>query len=113
MMSAPSWIGEPGMKMLATSSFETCASRRVPTSMYSLSPTSFCSTMSAPTRREAMAVTPFTSSSTAWLCAMRSAEEKSGPVPTCVRARRMSFWKTMKTRMSDQPSRFWRSTLMV
>jgi len=29
MMSAPSWIGDPGMKMLATSSLDTCASSRV------------------------------------------------------------------------------------
>jgi diadenylate cyclase len=27
----------------------------------------------------------------------------SGPLPTCVRTRRMSFWKTMKKRTSDQP----------
>ena len=45
MMSAPSWIGESGRKMLVTSSRDTRASRRVPTSMYSFSPTSCCSTM--------------------------------------------------------------------
>ena len=41
------------MKMLMRSSFETWASSGVPTSMYSFNPISLCSTMSAPTRREA------------------------------------------------------------
>src|SRR5215813_3282030 len=50
-MSAPSWIGESGRKMLVTSSRDTRASSRVPTSMYSFNPTSCWSTMRPPTRR--------------------------------------------------------------
>ena len=42
--------------MLVTSSRDTRASSRVPTSMYSFSPTSCCSTISAPTRRLARCV---------------------------------------------------------
>jgi hypothetical protein len=87
MMSAPSWIGDSGRKMLVTSSRDTRASRRVPTSIHSFSPTSFWSTMSAPMRRPARCATARTSSSTDCPCAMRSRGEKSGPVPTCVSSR--------------------------
>src|SRR6185503_4292359 len=85
-MRAPSWIGESGRKMLVTSSRETRASSRVPTSMYSFRPTSFWRTTSAPTRRPARCATARTISSTACPCAIRSRGENSGPVPTCVRS---------------------------
>ncbi len=63
MISAPSWIGEVGRKMLVISSLLTCASSRTPTSMYWLRPTSRCKTMSAPMRLLASATAARTISS--------------------------------------------------
>ena len=91
-------------RSLVTSSRDTRASSRVPTVDVLVQARPRSAARSAP--RPAAAArcgTARTISSTAWFCAVRSRGENSGPVPTWVSMRRMSFWNTI-TNEHDRPA---------